>query len=108
MIGGKRPTARQQRWRDWLGKQPCCATGNACEQLHHAVGSTAKHNKIWIGEDWLIPLTAEAHRAIDSLGRNRKTYEKMWFSDLIERAHAEGVKDVPPDEVIEAIMDYHR
>ena len=39
---------------------------------------------------------------------NRKRYEKEWFAQIIERAKAEQVESIPPEEVINAIMDYRR
>lgn len=110
MQGGKAPTARQKRWHNWLASLPCCATGEACEHLHHCAGSSARHNKIWIGQDWVVPLTDAAHMGPEGIHKraNRKRYEKEWFAQIIERAKAEQVESIPPEEVINAIMDYRR
>jgi hypothetical protein len=119
MKGGKAPTASQKRWHTWLAEQGCyLQLGPAC--IHHCVGSTGRHNKIHIGQWFVIPLSYEAHQgtggihgdlsAFDghNLGERRKEIEKTIFNRLVavyRRQH--GEYPCPPD-VLAAIEGYHR
>lgn len=114
MQSRKGLTADQRRWWDWLAGHGCyLGLGQAC--LHHCIGSTARHDKVDIGQWWVIPLSYEAHQgpqgihndlSIFCTGETRKEIEKRIFSDLSGRYLEDGGHI--PAEVIEAIEGYHR
>lgn len=85
--------------------------------LHHCVGSSAKHRKTWIGQDFVIPLCYEHHQGKGGIhgdlssitGFNslfshmtRKQIEKTLF-----KRQDFDHPDAPDKEVINVIMDYH-
>jgi len=112
MRGGKAPTAEQKRFHDWLSYQGCFVTSApAC--LHHCVGSTAKFNKIHIGQWWVIPLCYEAHQGRhgihfdlglfpESYGKKRKEVEKFIFREITTDNKDSRI----PEDVYKAIMEY--
>lgn len=120
MKSAKNPTAAQKKWWDWLAQQGCyLGLGEPC--IHHCVGSTAKHNKIHIGQDFVIPLSWEAHQgphgihadcqifAGHGLGESRKEIEKTIFSRLVSHYCHQHQDTLPmPADVYAAIMDYHK
>lgn len=61
MRGGRPPTAAQKRWHSWLIDKGCVICGGPAE-LHHPVGSTARHKGEWIGQDFVIALAYQYHR----------------------------------------------
>ncbi len=119
MKGGKAPTAEQKRWHQWLAETGCyIGLGPAC--IHHCVGSTGRHNKVHIGQWFVIPLSYEAHQGPggihgdlslfkgQGLGETRKEIEKAIFGRLVahyRRQH--GWLPVPAD-ALAAIENYHR
>lgn len=112
MKRGKAPTAEQERFHDWVAEQGCWITGSPAN-IHHCVGSTAKFNKIHIGQWWVIPLCYDAHqgphgihgdREIFNPDMPRKELEKEIFKALCMRLP----KSTVPDEVYDAIMEYSR
>lgn len=120
MQGGKQPNARQKRWHDWL-RQQGCYLGMGEPSIHHCVGSTAKHNKIHIGQDFVIPLSYLAHQgphgihgdralfAGHGLGESRKEIEKSIFSRLVAHYRHQHQGELPmPADVYDAIMRYSR
>lgn len=62
MKRGKAPNARQKRWHDAVAQLPCVSCGATPVHIHHCVGSTTKHNKVHIGQDWVIPLCYDCHQ----------------------------------------------
>lgn len=120
MQGGKQPSARQKRWHDWL-RQQGCYLGMGEPSIHHCVGSTAKHDKIHIGQDFVIPLSYEAHQgnggihhsrsafAGHGLGETRKEIEKTIFSRLVAHYRHQHHGELPmPADVYDAILRYSR
>ena len=120
MKRAKAPTAEQKRWHDWLARQGCYL-GIGQANLHHCVGSTAKHRKIDIGQWWVIPLSWEAHQGPHGihtdckifsghgLGETRKEIEKTIFSRLVAHYRHQHQGELPmPADVYAAIMDYHK
>lgn len=119
MKGGKAPTAAQKRWHQWLAETGCyLGLGPAC--IHHCAGSTAKHDKVEIGQWWVIPLSYEAHqgpggihgdRSVfdgQGLGQTRKEIEKAIFGRMVahyRRTHGEYPCSA---DVLQAIGEYHR
>lgn len=127
MQSSRKPNAQEQKFHDWLREQGCAVCGRPAE-IHHCVGSTAKHNKVELGHWWVIPLCEEHHRhqqnGIHAKGDWRKPIEKMfWYHLCFEYAtrhvaelSEQGVKvldpmqlvDPVPKEVFVAILNYHR
>jgi hypothetical protein len=120
MISKKKPTAAQQKWWDWLIQQGCYL-GLGEPAIHHCVGSTAKHDKIHMGQDFVIPLSYLAHQgphgihmdrslfAGHGLGESRKEIEKAIFSRLVAHYARQHHGELPmPADVYAAIMDYHK
>lgn len=118
MKRGCAPTADQKRWHSWVAAQGCyLGLGNA--ELHHPVGSCGIHNKVRIGQWWVAPLHAEAHRgrggihgdlslfAGHGLGETRKEIEKTIFRRLVAHYHARHGELPMPADVIAAIEDWH-
>jgi len=123
MQGGKKPTKEQQNWQDWQRDQGCCNCGASNPAIHHCAGSTAKHNKIHIGQWWTIPLCYECHQGDEGIHGNlkrlydfdmprefnRKDAEKRKFKDCVFDYFHFDYGELPmPLEVIEAIRDYHK
>lgn len=121
MKGGKGPTAGQKRWHTWLAEQGCACCG-AAANIHHCVGSTGKHNKVHIGQDFVIPLCYDHHQGpggIHSDARqlaldwgygsmSRKQLEKTIFNRLVAVYRRQrGEYPCPPD-VLAAIEGWHR
>ena len=115
---GNAPTAAQKRWHDAVASLGSIISGGPAV-LHHAVGATAKHNKIHIGEWWVIPLTDEEHKALHRGERpwwrgndqwldcdSRKEFEKSAFV-LVTCFFNEKAYGVTK-EIRDAIQDYHR
>lgn len=115
----KLPTAAQKRWHSWLAVQGCYLTLGPAE-LHHCVGASGKHDKVWIGQDFVIPLSPAAHRgpcgihadlslfAGHGLGDKRKEIEKAIFSRLVALYHRQHDALPCSPEVLKAIKEYHR
>ena len=117
MQGGKAPTKDQQNWQNWQREQGCCNCGASNPAIHHCVGSTAKHNKIHIGQWWTIPLCYECHQGPDGIHgsglmfpyESRKETEKQLFQNMtFDYFHRDYGEPPMPLAVIEAIKDYHK
>ena len=110
MQGGKRPSKKQQDFQNWMRSLGCIAKGcNGQAEIHHCAGSTAKHNKVDIGQWWTIPLCSYHHRGsegVHSMGRLRKNFEKANWSKLALGYDMGGHGDIP-GEVVQAIKDFH-
>lgn len=114
---GNQPNAVQKRWRESVRSLGSVISGGPAV-IHHAVGATAKHNKIPIGHWWLIPLTDEEHKALHLDGEtfnheSRKVFEKWAFMQVVERLEkiereTETIYTLPDLIIQEAIMDFHR
>ena len=120
VSGTRRPTARQQRWHDWLREQGCYL-GLGPAAIHHCVGSTARHNKLHIGQDFVIPLSWDAHQGPGGihgdlsifhghgLGDTRKGIEKTIFRRMVEAYKRQHDGELPIDaDVYVAILQYRR
>jgi len=105
---GNAPTAAQKLWCDALRYE----SSDEATELHHPAGCTAVHNKVHIGQWWVIPLTPKHHREIHAgeFGKNRKEIEKGLFMTWYERIRDQNwdTPVLPPDDVVAAIMAYHR
>ena len=116
MQGGKKPTKAQQDWQDWQREQGCTSCGTSNPAIHHCVGSTAKHNKVSVGQWFTIPLCYECHQGEQGihLGMgifpfdDRKHNEKLLFKKSNNDYFAQySIWPIPLD-VYHAIMDYHK
>ena len=108
MQGGKRPNKAQQHWQDWQRDQGCYLCGMSAE-IHHCVGSTAKHNKVEIGQWFTNQLCNDHHTGdlgIHKLGGWRKLLEKEIFIQMADGYVEQGFS--LPDDAYRAIVGYHR
>lgn len=121
-VKKKAPTASQQRFHNAIAQLGCVVPGcGGPARLHHCVGASAKHNKIAIGQWWLIPLCDDHHQhgpdalhvsparfallvGVDS----RKRAEKYLFSVVLTLLAVDGQDGMVPDPVMEAIESYTR
>ncbi len=116
------PTAAQDRFHNAMAKQGCVIPGcQAPARLHHCVGASARHNKVSIGQWWLIPLCDEHHQHGDEAVHvspakfaalvgleSRKQAEKYLFSVVLTMLAMEGRDGMVPEPVVEAIEGYTR
>lgn len=107
------PNKAEERWRESVREQGCVLTGSPDAVIHHCVGRTAIHNKVDIGHWWILPLDPYVHSWIHEQGKLRKHLEKMMFELVLHEVISSRVAtlsrvDLPPEEVIDAIFDYHR
>ena len=83
-------------------------------QLHHALGRSAKHNKVAIGHWFIIPVpfelhdvngkhdcnvTHHKHKFTDKYGKQR-----LLFSDMVDDMRME-MYALPPSDILDSIMD---
>lgn len=121
MIGGKQPNAAERHWHNWLRERGCAICGQPTA-IHHAVGSTGRHNKIHIGQWWVVPLCYDHHQgpggihgdlsmfdAFDraALGNTRKEIEKSLFARFAE-IYEKRTGELIPEDVKSAVGDYRR
>lgn len=118
MRSGHVVPAKARRWMAWVASRGCLNCGRPAN-VHHCAGSTARHNRVAIGDWWLLPLCRECHQGGDGIHHSRlrffgsdvprKTTEKMMFARLMDWARADSACiDMPEQRVIDAIEDYHR
>lgn len=110
----KAATKKQQQWQDFQRELGCAACGKpAC--IHHAVGASARHHKVEIGQWWTVPLCPEHHQGQSGIHgdralfgeRRRQDIEKHLFQWTLTKAVNKG-HPLPPQEVISAIEGYSR
>lgn len=117
MQGGKSPTVKQQAWQDWQRARGCCNCG-ATASIHHCVGSSAKHDKVHIGQWFTIALCYDCHQGDHGIHHDmkafteqvcsRKALEKHFFSIDDAGYREEAGDNIVPEDAYNAIMDYHR
>jgi hypothetical protein len=104
---GNSPTAKQKQWRETVRGLGSILSGDDAI-IHHPVGATGKHNKVHIGNWWLVPLTNDEHLALHAgvcFGHaSRKEFEKAAFTDICQRLYPERYIT---DEIYDAIQDFH-
>lgn len=111
-----RITKTQVDFREAVRMQGSVVSGSYPAEIHHAVGREGKHNKIDIGHWWILPLTEDEHRALHASAdwllndvsgykMSRKEFEKWAYKQVLTRLRGEFTV---PEEVVEAIFDYHR
>ena len=81
--------------------------------VHHCVGASARHKKISIGHEFIIPLTDIEHKDLHS-GKwfgfsSRKEFEKASFARVLDLLHLQGAHEalLINSEIEDAIMGYH-
>lgn len=111
------PNAAEKRFHEFLAGMGCAVTG-APAHIHHAIGSSAKHNRIHIGQWWVIPLAPELHQgqggihgdmslfALHGIEGTRKEIEKKLFQYCAARYMVAGGHI--PEEVLRAVVGYRR
>lgn len=107
---GNAPTAAQKRWVEAVANLGSIISGDPA-QIHHCVGVTGKHNKVHIGPYWILPLTEGEHLALHAglYGKCRRQIEKDLFREVLRKLEPdESLNDWPPQDVLNAIEDYHR
>lgn len=80
--------------------------------IHHCAGSSARHDKIDIGQWWTLPLCWHHHQGPHGIhgdmpaiiGEARKHIEKAFFADSVQQCPGSPV----PAEVLRAIAGYTR
>lgn len=118
MQGGKAANAKQKVWQEWQRARDCCNCG-APASIHHAVGSTAKHNKQHIGQFFTLALCYDCHQGDHGIHHDltaftedpdwsRKEIEKHYFSIDVMEYFSEFGAITMPLEVYKAIMSYHK
>jgi hypothetical protein len=85
-------------------------------QLHHVLGRSAKHNKVAIGHEFILPVPFDLHDVNSDHPENvthcKKAFIKRFgnqrdlFNDLFAIMRAQGYT-VPSMEIYNAIMDTH-
>ena len=83
------PTAAQKKWRSKVADLGCVVCGSTQVQIHHVLGATAKHNKIHIGEWFILPLHPINHSYIDQGIKGLNSLK----SDAISRYDEETLVD---------------
>ena len=120
-MASKPANARQRQWMSDIAEWAEDNIGalyqghvNAPFQLHHVVGRSAKHNKVAIGHEFIIPVPAELHDVSSNhplnVTHHKKAFVKEFgaqcdlFRVMISAMGNEGY-DVPSMEIYNAIMD---
>ncbi len=101
MQSKNQPSAEQKRFRENLRN---LYPGSV---IHHCVGTTGKHNKIHIGHWWILAVPDHEHKTVHASGKARKPYEKELFQSQMRMYFSRYSRMPVPDEVLEAIEDYH-
>ena len=103
--------------KDWLSTitdYGCVVTGRSDIQRHHVLGRKAKHNKVAIGEWFVLPLWWELHDVSSNHPQNVTHYKHRFtdgyglqselFAEMVERLIDRGF-EVPDQEILDAIAD---
>ncbi len=112
---GNAPTTAQKLWREEVRALGCIISGEkGGVEIHHVLGATAKHNKVPIGHELILPLSAWYHRECpnQNVTDHKHLFEESFgtqvsqFNRLMELYEFHYEKPVPlPPEVIDAIRD---
>ena len=76
-------------------------------EIHHPVGTTGKHNKIDIGNWWILAITEDEHKRVHAGIDDRKGWEKRSYKIQMEHYFRIYFQMPVPDDALEAIQDYH-
>lgn len=106
------PNAGEKRFLAWVKDQPCSICSAAGPSIvDHMYGSAFKHNKVLIGMWALLPYCqqCDAVKTIQGRARHDQTFGKpqaMLFYTQLTCFVPEALQ--PPDDVINAILDWGR
>lgn len=103
-----------KQWLSTVTDHGCVVTGRSDIQRHHVCGRKAKHNKIAIGEWFVLPLWWELHD-ISSNREDNVTHYRHRFTDkyglqsdlfakMVETLENSGA-EVPGQEILDAIAN---
>ena len=121
-------TAKQKRWLKLVAERlPCIVSGESySKQIHHCLGRTAKVKGVGnIGHWFILPLAWEYHDVASNSEYNvthhkqaftdRFGTEKDLFMDVVYKLgflakwdKSINTDDFPPQEVVDAILNYTR
>lgn len=120
MIPTSQPNKAQKEWMEMVRSMGSVISGQPAV-IHHAVGRKGRHNKIDIGHWFVIPLTDEEHKSLHAGEapwqqrhmfkecETRIEFEKLAYSAcVLHFADYVPLSYLPPEDVDEAIMDYHK
>lgn len=121
------PTAQHHRYHEALRSLGCVITGETTDvQLHHVAGASARHNKIWIGQWYVLCLRRDLHdnRAgqIYNVSDNKGEFQLRYGDQrdvFLRQTHrlmgaialrdcSLDLEDLPPIAVMEAIQGFRR
>lgn len=115
IIGSADLVTTPKAWLDILGQVPCVVSGSDHTQLHHCVRRKAKHNKVPIGEWFVIPLHPRYHDVSSDNPFNVTHWKNRFeiefgtqrdlFSKMVDQLREAG-HPVPADFILEAIEAY--
>jgi len=102
--------ADEKRFQGWLKEQSCCVTDAWGVQVHHCVGSSAKHNKVHIGHWFCIPLAPHIH---DEYHAGSKAWREIYgtqayYWDLLADIYYCETGQKVPDDIYAAITDWNK
>lgn len=102
------PNNSEKAFAAWCKHRPCIVCGAWGVVVHHAMGSTYKHNKVLVGHWFLLPLCIECDNVVTH--GSRKKFRELFGlqSKFFAINHADYVQDTgryAPIEVLDAIED---
>ena len=78
---GNSPNAAQKAWREDLRRQGCVYGYPGLVQIHHPLGTTARHMHTDIGHWLIIPASERAHREIERLPKREQV--ELFLQDVL-------------------------
>lgn len=122
-MAAKPANAAQRKWMkdiaEWTNENGLSAIygkdySDGSFQLHHALGRSAKHNKVAIGHEFIIPVWVSLHDVDSNHPLNVTHHKKAFVNEFgnqrdIFQAMASAMSndgyEVPSAEICNAIMD---
>lgn len=105
-------SAKYRAWEEDVRALGCVITGNPVCVIHHPVGRSAKHNKVHIGNWFILPLEENLHIGKISVHGNKKEFISRYgkqcelFSKVLHY-YINRCGDHPvPNDVLLAIADW--
>lgn len=115
MKPSSQPNAAERRWLEAVVDYGPAALDLSCQKMevHHVAGRSAKHNKVDIGHWWILYLPKTLHDLAGTPAFDQQifgfTFGGRWDAEkLLFRRVASDLRELIPDEVYQAIMDYRR
>ncbi len=80
------PTADQGRFHDWVRETfiACQNCGIVASELHHILGSAAKHDKQWVGQ-WAVTMLCYHCNHDDLLLPTKREQLDQFLRDVLDR-----------------------